>query len=118
MGVLKMEWRIGEKMCGWVGLHHFLLMMILWQHGDLNYCCKKRMKLWNIMEISWFFWLSLFLYYYSSFSFDDDVAKYFKEGVRGKKNNIFCCLNFRHHITNFCSHYYCCTTFELLLLLL
>jgi hypothetical protein len=27
-------------------------------------------------------------------------------------------LNFRHHITNFCSHYYCCTTFELLLLLL
>jgi hypothetical protein len=26
-------------------------------------------------------------------------------------------LNFKHHITNFCNHYCCCRTFELLLLL-
>jgi len=67
------------------------------------------------MEVNWFFLLSFFLYYSSSFSFDDDVATFFKEGEVGKKKLY--CLNFRHHITNFLSHYCCCKTFELLLLL-
>ncbi len=25
MGVFKMEWKIGEEMCGCVGLHHFFV---------------------------------------------------------------------------------------------
>ncbi len=33
-----------------------------------------------------------------------------------KKNNIFCCLNFRRHIIKFCNHYCCCKTFEFFLL--
>jgi hypothetical protein len=41
MGVFKMEWKIGEEMCGCVGLHHFLLMMIFWRHGNLNLVCFK-----------------------------------------------------------------------------
>jgi len=36
MGVFKMEWRSKEEMCGWVGLHHFLLTMILWGLRNLN----------------------------------------------------------------------------------
>ncbi len=36
MGIFKMEWRTGEEVCGWVGLHHFLLTMIFWRPGNLN----------------------------------------------------------------------------------
>jgi len=36
MGAFKMEWRIGEEMCGWVGLHHFKVTMIFWQPRNLN----------------------------------------------------------------------------------
>jgi hypothetical protein len=36
IGVFQMEWRFKKEMCGWVGLHHFLLMMILWQARNLN----------------------------------------------------------------------------------
>ncbi len=58
MGVFKMEWRIGEEVCGWVGLQHFSLMMIFWRLGNLNYCCKrKRMKVAV-------FWVPSFNYYY------------------------------------------------------
>jgi hypothetical protein len=34
MGALKMEWRIGKKMCGWVSLHHFFVdddLMVAWE---------------------------------------------------------------------------------------
>jgi hypothetical protein len=43
MGALKMNWgHTGEEVCGWVGFHHFLLKMIFWQPGNLNYHYKKR----------------------------------------------------------------------------
>jgi hypothetical protein len=29
--------------CGWVGFHYFLLTMIFWQPGNLNYHYKKKM---------------------------------------------------------------------------
>jgi hypothetical protein len=41
MGVFKMEWRSKEEVCGWVGLHHFLLTMILWRPRNLNVACLK-----------------------------------------------------------------------------
>jgi len=41
MGVFKMEWRSKEEVCGWVGLHQFLLMMILWGFRNLNVVCLK-----------------------------------------------------------------------------
>ncbi len=77
---------------------------------------RKKKKLWNTMEVSWFFLSGFFLYYSSSFPFDDDDATFFKEGVVGK-NIISCYLNFKHRIINFCSHYCCYKTFELLSLL-
>jgi len=98
-----------------VGVHHFLLTMIFWWPRNLNYCCNKRKKFWNTMEVNWLFFSNFFLYFSSSFSFDDDVVTFFKEGAIGKKN--LCCLNFRHHITNFCNHYCCYRTLEPLLLL-
>jgi hypothetical protein len=63
------------------------------------------------MDISWFFLLDFFLYYYYSFSFDNDVATFFEEGAVGKKKKN--CLNFRRRIINFCNHYHCCRAFEL-----
>jgi hypothetical protein len=41
------------------------------------------------MEVSWFFLLGFFLYYSSSFSFDDHVVTFFKEGVIGKRTIFF-----------------------------
>ncbi len=41
------------------------------------------------MEISWVFLLGSFLYYSSSFSFDDDAITSFKEGAIGKKTILF-----------------------------
>jgi len=38
--------------------------------------------LWKLVG---FFLLGFFLYYFSSFSFDDHVATFFKEGVVGKR---------------------------------
>ncbi len=89
MGALKMKWRTKKEVCGWVGLHHFLLMMIFWQLGNMNYHCKNRRKLWNTMEISWFFWSCFFLHYSFSFSFDDDATTFFKEGVVGERTIFF-----------------------------
>jgi len=54
--VLKMELKIGKEVGGWVGLHHFLLIMIFWWPRNLNYHCRKRRKLWNTMEVNWFFY--------------------------------------------------------------
>jgi len=88
MGALKMEWRIEKNV--WVGgSSPFLLMTIFWWLGNLNCCCKKRRKLWNIMEVSWFFLLSFFLHYSSSFSFDNDATTFFKEGVVEKITILF-----------------------------
>ncbi len=78
-----------KKCVGGWGLHHFLLTMIFWQPGNLNCCCKKRRKLWNTMEVNWFFLLGFFLHYYSSFSFDNDGITFFKEGVVEKKTILF-----------------------------
>ncbi len=83
MGALKMELRIRNKVCGWVGVYHFLLMMILWPFGNLNYCWKKKMKLWNIMEIS------LFSCQVLKILFDDDFATFFKEDAIGEKTIFF-----------------------------
>jgi hypothetical protein len=41
------------------------------------------------MEVNWFFLLGFFLYYSTSFSFDDDAVKNFKEGAVGKRTIFF-----------------------------
>ncbi len=108
------KWSGGlKKKC--VGFHHFLLTMIFWWPRNLNYQYKKRRKLLNIMEVGFFcqassctiFFVHLTICYYI-----------FQRRCGKKKNNIVCYLNFRCHITNFCSYYFCCKIFELFLLLL
>jgi hypothetical protein len=36
------------------------------------------------MEFNWVYFSNFFLYFSSSFSFDDDVVTFFKEGAVGK----------------------------------
>ncbi len=55
--------RTRKEVHGWVCIHHFLLMMIFWRPRNLNCHCRKRKKLWNIMEASWFFFVRFFLYF-------------------------------------------------------
>jgi membrane protein DedA with SNARE-associated domain len=70
------------------------------------------------MEVSWFFLLGFFLYYSSSFSFDNHVATFFKEGVIGKRTIFFITSNFNITLLIFvtilvvvehmsCCYYYC-----------
>ncbi len=121
MVALKIEWRIKEEVCGWVGFHHFLLLMIFWWLGNLNYYYKKRRKLWNIMEVNWFFFIGFFLYYSFSFSIDDDFVTFFKESAIGKRTILFATwipgislLSFVaiiliiEHLSYYC---YCCNCF-------
>jgi hypothetical protein len=41
------------------------------------------------MEVSWFFMLHFFLHCFSSSSFADDGANFFKEGVVGIRTKFF-----------------------------
>ncbi len=69
--------------------------------------------LWKLV----FFVMFLFVFFFFFFIWWSWCYIFQRRSSR-KNNNIFYCLNFRHHIINFCSHDYCCRTFELLLLLL
>jgi hypothetical protein len=79
----------------------------------LNYRCKKKRKFWNIMEVG-FFCCASFCNIYIHLTM---MLLHFSRKESRKNNNILCCLNFKHCITNFCNHYYCCKAFLLLLLL-
>jgi hypothetical protein len=69
---------------GWVGFHHFLLTMIFWWPRNLNCHYRKRRKLLNIMEISFFIKFLLVLFF-----FFDDATTFFKEGVVRKRIIFF-----------------------------
>ncbi len=111
MGVLQMEWRIGEKVCGgWV-----CTIFCWWcSNGGLGIWTIVGERRWNfgtLWKLVGFF-TRLLLFHFMM------MMLHFEGSCNRKKNNIFCCSNFKHHIINFCSHYCCCRTFELLLLLL
>jgi hypothetical protein len=39
MGTLKMEWKIGEEVCRWVGFHHFFVdddLLVAWEFELLS----------------------------------------------------------------------------------
>ncbi len=117
MGVFKMEWKTWEEVCGWVGFHHFLLTMIFGSLGIWIVIVERGGNFWTLWKLIGFFVRLIFILFF--FFFIWQWCYYIFQGrCSKKKSNIFCYLNFKHYITNFCSYYCCCKIFDLLLLLL
>ncbi len=107
------KWNEGwEKKC--VGVWVFTIFCWRWSFSGLGIwiiTAKRRGDFGTLSKLVGFFvrfFCIIIILFYLTIMLLHSLKK-----VQYNLFYFFCCLNFRHHITNFCNHYCCCKAFEL-----